>query len=167
MKISDLPNDEYITLFDKEGNRMECEILGKTVYDEDEYIICKTISGEFSIIAADVRILQGQQVPVVDEIAEEVCNNFFEEHPDLIPEEICVIEMVDEDGEILRLEYLDLIEEEGKTYFVGIDADDKLADEVFILEVIETENQEEYIPIEDEELVNHLFRVFKQRNPEL
>lgn len=165
MKIDNLPEDEFVALWDETGNLVECRILGKTVYDGDEYAVCEAVSGEKAVLIADVRLLDGQQVPVGGALVEEVYRCFFSEHPELLPKENDTVDLEGEDGRIIHMEFLDLIEEQGKTYFIGIDADDETADEVIIFEVNEMEDMEEYFAVEDEELLEHLFEMFKERNP--
>ena len=78
-------------------------------------------------------------------------------------EETNVITLSDEDGNDVEFEFLDLLEYEGKEYIVLLPPDD---DSVVILEIQSDENSEteNYIGIEDEQLLMKLFGVFKEKN---
>lgn len=165
MKIDDLPEDEFISLRDADGTFVECRILGRTTYEDDEYIICSSVSGEYAYMVIDARAMEGQMIPVSEMTVEEIVDKFLEEHPELRQDE--VIALTDDDGNEVRFAVLDFIEEQGKCYVVCIEEEDEEADEVIIMEVCEIEDQndmEEYLSIEDETLLAHLFEVFKDRN---
>lgn len=164
MKIDDLSEDEFISLRAQDGELVECRILGRTIYDEEEYVICSSVSGAYDYIVCDVRAMEGQMVPVSDMIVEEVVDKFLEEHPELKQEDEVIV-LTDEDGNEVRFLILDIIEEHDKCYVVC--AEDDEFDEVIIMEVKETEGRgeiEEYLSIDDESLLVHLFEVFKERN---
>ncbi len=76
------------------------------------------------------------------------------------------ITMLDENGEEVDFEFLDRIEYEGKEYIVLIPAEEsEEADTVIILEAIEVDDEmEEYHGINDQELVDTLFEIFKEKN---
>lgn len=69
------------------------------------------------------------------------------------------------DGSDIVCEFLDLMTYEDKEYIVLLPEGD---DEVFILEVKSTKkgSEEEYIPVEDDALIDTLFELFMKRNPE-
>ena len=83
----------------------------------------------------------------------------------MIPEEEdeSVLLLTDENGNEIPFEYLDCIEHEGKEYLVlmPMEEDDG---EVVILEVepVDEEN-ENYLAIEDEALLNTIFEIFKEK----
>ncbi len=78
-----------------------------------------------------------------------------------------VIKVVDEEGAELELEILDIIDFEGDEYLVLISTDED-ADEIHILVVEEDEDGEEiYSTVEDEEVMETVFEIFKNRFPEL
>lgn len=164
MKIDDLPEDEFVSLRDADGNLVECRILGRTTYEDDEYVICSSVSGEYAYMVIDARTMEGQMIPISDMTVEEVVHKFLEEHPELSQDEEIIL--TDEDGNEVRLGVLDFIKEQDKCYVVCIEEDEE-SDEVIIMEVREMkgrDNIEEYLSVEDETLLAHLFDVFKERN---
>lgn len=81
-------------------------------------------------------------------------------------EESNVIVLNDEDGNEIQFEFLDLIEYENDEYVVLIPPDD---DSVVILKV-ETDKDndtENYVGIDDEELLIKLFEIFKSNNADI
>ena len=86
-----------------------------------------------------------------------------------IPEEELdnIIVLNDENGEEVPFEFLDLIELDGEEYVVLLPAeeDEEEAGEVVILKVEDTENEEEesYVSVDDEETLNRVFELFKEK----
>ena len=78
-------------------------------------------------------------------------------------EESSIISLTDENGVETEFEYLDCIEYEGKEYLVLIPAQED-ADELVILEVepVDEEN-ENYLAVEDEAILNAVYSIFKDR----
>ena len=78
-------------------------------------------------------------------------------------EETSIISLTDENGVETEFEYLDCIEYEGKEYLVLIPAQED-ADELVILEVepVDEEN-ENYLAVEDEAVLNAVYGIFKDR----
>ena len=78
-------------------------------------------------------------------------------------EEAPVITFVDENGEEITMEYLDCIEYQGKEYLVLLPTDDG-SNEVVILEIepIDEEN-ENYITVEDDAVLDAVYDIFKDR----
>ena len=76
-----------------------------------------------------------------------------------------IIVLNDEVGKEVPFEFLDLIEYEGEEYIVLLPADDADADEVVILKVEDTENDEEesYVSVDDENVLNAVFAIFKEK----
>lgn len=68
-----------------------------------------------------------------------------------------------EDGSDIVCEFLDLIPYGKKEYIVLLPEEEE---DVYILEVKETKDGEEYLPVEDDDLLDELFELFKERNPE-
>ena len=66
----------------------------------------------------------------------------------------------------MAFEYLDLVEYEGKEYLVLTPAEEETGD-IIILEIepVDEEN-ENYLTILDEELLNTVYELFKERNKE-
>lgn len=78
-------------------------------------------------------------------------------------EETNLITLTDENGNDVEFEYLDCIEYQGKEYLVLIGAEED-ADEIVILEVepVDEEN-ENYLAVEDEAVLNAVYEIFKDR----
>ena len=86
-----------------------------------------------------------------------------------IPEEELdnIIVLNDENGEEVKFEFLDLVELDGEEYVVLLPADesDDEEGEVVILRVEDTESEEEesYVSVDDEEVLNKVFEMFKEK----
>lgn len=76
-----------------------------------------------------------------------------------------IVILNDENGEEVKFEFLDLIELDGEEYVVLLPADDETADEVVILKVEDTDSDDEesYVSVEDEEILNTVFNMFKEK----
>ena len=87
--------------------------------------------------------------------------NNFEELEDNI------IVLNDEEGNEHKFEFLDLIEYEGEEYVVLLptEEEEEDADEVVILKLEDTdsEDEESYASVEDEEVLNKIFEIFKEK----
>ncbi len=74
-----------------------------------------------------------------------------------------LITLEDEEGNEVEFEFLDVVEYEGEEYIVLIENDEE-ADEVVILKINPIDEEtEEYTSIEDEELLEKLFEIFKEK----
>lgn len=86
-----------------------------------------------------------------------------------IPEEELdnIIVLNDENGEEVKFEFLDLVELEGEEYVVllPVEESEEEAGEVVILKIEDTDNEEEesYVSVEDEEVLNKVFEMFKEK----
>ena len=87
-----------------------------------------------------------------------------------IPEEEVdnIIVLNDENGEEVKFEFLDLVELDGEEYVVLLpveEADEEEPGEVVILKVEDTEDEEEesYVSVDDEEILNQVFEIFKEK----
>ena len=77
--------------------------------------------------------------------------------------EAAIITLQDEDGKEMECEILDVVEYEGEEYLVLIENVEE-AEEVFILKInVIDDETEEYTSIDDEELLNTVFEIFKQK----
>ena len=78
-------------------------------------------------------------------------------------EEESTLVLTDENGVDQEFEYLDCIEYEGKEYLVLIPAEED-ANEIVILEIepVDEEN-ENYLAVEDEAVLNAVYSIFKER----
>lgn len=73
----------------------------------------------------------------------------------------------DEDGNEVEFEFLDLIEYEGEEYVVllPVEEDTDEPGEVVILKLEDTESEDEesYVSVEDETVLNKVFEIFKEK----
>lgn len=78
-----------------------------------------------------------------------------------------IVILNDENGEEVPFEFLDVIEYEGEEYVVllPVEEDEEDSGEVVILKIEDTENEEEesYVSVDDEETLNHVFEIFKEK----
>ncbi|MCR5653937.1 MAG: DUF1292 domain-containing protein [Ruminococcus sp.] len=89
-------------------------------------------------------------------MTDEMKNNIPEE------EEAILVELEDEDGNATEFEYLDTIGYDGEEYVVLIENDED-ADGVVILKIESIDDEtENYIGIDDEELVEKIYEIFKE-----
>ena len=81
----------------------------------------------------------------------------------LAEEEISILTLTDENGEEINFEYLDCVEYNGVEYLVLAPEGDEEGETV-ILEVqpVDEEN-ENYVGVEDEEVLNAVFGIFKEK----
>ena len=89
----------------------------------------------------------------------------MENNENLIPEEeeSNLLSLTDENGQETTFEYLDVIEYEGKEYLILLPADDE-SGEIVILEIepVDEEN-ENYLSVSDENLLNAVYDIFKEK----
>lgn len=78
-------------------------------------------------------------------------------------EEVSILTLTDENGQDVNFEYLDCIEYEGVEYLVLM-PEDEADNEVVILAVepVDEEN-ENYLAVEDESILNAVFEIFKEK----
>lgn len=78
-----------------------------------------------------------------------------------------IVVLNDEEGNEVEFEFLDLIEYEGEEYVVLLpnDEEEEDAGEVLILKLEDTESEDEesYVSVEDEEVLNKVFEIFKEK----
>ncbi|MFR0823685.1 MAG: DUF1292 domain-containing protein [Clostridia bacterium] len=78
-----------------------------------------------------------------------------------------IIVLNDENGEEVSFEFLDLIELDDEEYVVllPVEEEGEEAGEVVILKVEDTESEDEesYVSVEDEEILNKVFEIFKEK----
>ena len=78
-------------------------------------------------------------------------------------EQTNILTLTDENGVDTDFEYLDCVEYQGKEYLVLMPAEE-LATEIVILEVVpEDEENENYLSVSDEKLLNEVYDIFKER----
>lgn len=74
-----------------------------------------------------------------------------------------LITLTDDDGNEVEFEFLDVIEYDGDEYIVLIENDED-ADEVVILKINALDEEtEEYVSIDDEEILQTVFDMFKKK----
>ena len=77
--------------------------------------------------------------------------------------EIPLVTLEDEEGNEVEFEFLDIVEYGGEEFIVLIENDED-TDEVVILKINPIDDEtEEYVSIEDEELLDKLFDIFKKK----
>ena len=85
----------------------------------------------------------------------------MEEKEILAEEESSFITLTDENGAEAEFEFMECIEYQGKEYLVLLPADEESA-EVVILEVVPVdEENEDYVSVEDEAILEAVYAIFK------
>ena len=77
-----------------------------------------------------------------------------------------IIVLNDEDGNEIEFEFLDLIPYEGEEYVVLLpnDEDDEAGEVVILkLEDTDSEDEESYVSVDDEEVLQKVFEIFKDK----
>ena len=79
-----------------------------------------------------------------------------------------IVVLNDEEGNEVQFEFLDLIEYEDEEYVVLLpleDEEDENAGEVVILKLEDTdsEDEESYVSVDDQETLNTVFEIFKEK----
>jgi len=98
---------------------------------------------------------------LLDNFKDEVLKNEeFDEQLDNI------ITLTDENGNPVEFEFLDLIEYQGNEYVVllPVEVDEEDEGQVVILQIADgTDDEEEYLSVDDEGLIQTLFDIFKDK----
>ena len=79
-----------------------------------------------------------------------------------------ILVLNDEEGNEVEFEFLDLIEYEGEEYVVLLPVEEENDEEpgevvILKLEDSESEDEESYVSVEDEEVLNKVFEIFKDK----
>ncbi len=79
-----------------------------------------------------------------------------------------IVTLKDDDGKDVNFEFLDLIEYEGGNYVILLpqeEAEDEEGDEIVILKEEGTteDGEESYVSVEDENILNKVFEIFKEK----
>ncbi len=91
-------------------------------------------------------------------MAEEIKNNIPEE------EDSNIIVLEDDLGNEVEFEYLDVIEYEGEEFILLLPTNEEETDEVLILKIVSIDDENEsFEGIEDEELLDTIFTMFKDK----
>ena len=78
-------------------------------------------------------------------------------------EEVNILTLTDENGNDQDFEYLDVIEYQGKEYLIVMPAEDEETHIVIMeIEPVDEEN-ENYLSIDDENLLNAVYAIFKEK----
>lgn len=91
------------------------------------------------------------------------------ENENIDDEDSNIVVLKNEDGENVQFEFLDLIEYENENYVILLPLDEEESDEpaevVILREDKESEdgNDEEYVSVDDEETLNAVFQIFKDK----
>ena len=89
----------------------------------------------------------------------------MENNENLIPEEeeSNLLSLTDENGQETVFEYLDVIEYNGKEYLILLPAEDENGEVVLLeIEPVDEEN-ENYLSVNDEKLLNEVYDIFKEK----
>ena len=82
---------------------------------------------------------------------------------ELYEEETSILSLTDENGAEVEFEYLDCIEFQGKEYLVLIPCESEEA-EIVILEVQPVDEEtENYLSVQDEDILNTVYHIFKEK----
>ena len=85
------------------------------------------------------------------------------ENNEILEEEVNILTLTDENGVDTDFEYLDVIEYQGKEYLFLLPADQEDTEVViFEIQPVDEEN-ENYLAIEDEAVLNAVYDLFKEK----
>ena len=74
-----------------------------------------------------------------------------------------ILVLTDGNGQDVEFEYLDTVEYQGKEYLVLMPADEE-SNEILILEIQPVDEEtEDYLAVEDEQVLNAVYGIFKER----
>lgn len=88
------------------------------------------------------------------------------ENEELLQEEESILTLCDENGEETRFEYMDCVELEGIEYLVLSPEEDPGQIVILQIEPVDEEN-ENYLAVEDESVLDSVYAVFKERNKDV
>lgn len=81
-----------------------------------------------------------------------------------IPEEDnSILTLTDEDGNEVQFEFLDVIEYEGEEYLLVLPVDDDSNEVIILLIQPVGEDEENYLPVENEETLQAVYAIFKEK----
>ena len=100
------------------------------------------------------------------QVSYQITNTFKEsimDNQELLEEEESILTLTDENGEDVDFEYMDCIEYQGTEYLVLTPAGEE-AIEIVILQVVPVdEENEQYIAVEDEAILDAVYGIFKEK----
>lgn len=75
-----------------------------------------------------------------------------------------IIELTDENGGVVKFEFIDLIEYDGGEYVILLPVEDEDSGNVVILQVIPNDDEtESYVAVESEDVLVAVFDLFKEK----
>ncbi len=76
-----------------------------------------------------------------------------------------VVILNDEEGKEVKFEFLDIVEYEEEQYVILLPIEEENSEEVVILKVEDTDSEEEesYVSVDDENVLNAVFEIFKEK----
>ena len=77
-----------------------------------------------------------------------------------------IVVLTDESGKDTEFEWLDTVEMNNSQYIILLPTEEEDAEEVIILKMEISEEDENFIPVEDEDELNQVYDIFKERNKE-
>ena len=77
-----------------------------------------------------------------------------------------IVVLTDDNGKDTEFEWLDTVEMNDNQYIILLPTDDENAEEVIILKMEAEEDEENFIAVEDEDELNQVYDIFKERNKE-
>ncbi|MBQ8683411.1 MAG: DUF1292 domain-containing protein [Clostridia bacterium] len=82
-----------------------------------------------------------------------------------IPEEEAssILTLTDEDGNEVQFEFLDVVEYEGEEYLVLLPLDEDNNEVIILLIQPVSEDEENYVPVEDNETLQTVYAIFKEK----
>lgn len=95
---------------------------------------------------------------------EDEFDKYFSDLEDDLDDEVRTIILTDESGNELEFEFIDLIEYDREEYVVLLPVEgSEDSDEVLILRLDESGDQEAYESVEDESILASVFEIFKEK----
>ena len=84
------------------------------------------------------------------------------ENEEILQEEESILSLTDENGEETQFEYMDCVELDGTEYLVLSPVEDP--GQIVILQIVPVdEENENYISVEDEAVLDQIYAIFKER----
>ena len=77
-----------------------------------------------------------------------------------------IVVLTDDEGKDMEFEWLDTIEMEDSQYIVLLPTEDEETEEVVILKMEVEDETENFVSVEDEDELNNVYDLFKERNKE-
>jgi len=75
-----------------------------------------------------------------------------------------IVSLIDDEGNEVEFEVLDVVEYEGEEYVVLLPADEEAEDVLILLIENADTDEESYVTVDDEDKLMKVFEIFKERN---